>query len=143
MCKPGDGVEMTNKKSQVTIPVNASTLFTSVVGFIVIAMLAYMFEMPKKLDDNIAATKTLADNVEKIVKGKELTDSFVADHEKRIQSIEDTRFTRADAEDLQRRTVDSITQALQPIAQGISRNERDIIKLEEEIDDLERQTIHK
>lgn len=128
---------MTQRRSQIVLPINASTLFTTVIGAIIVGFLVYLADLPKKIDSTAVAVEGMAANIKSVSENQNKQWEFINDHTRRIQTIENTRFTRQDAEVLSERTIDEIKSALVPVTQSVSRNERDIMRLEEEYDDLE------
>lgn len=126
---------MTDTKSELTIPLNATNLITSLVGFVIIAGLAYLWNVPRDLDELADSVKLLNLSVAGVDDTLKTQIRTVTQHEARIQLIENTRFDRNSAIELKNDIVREITSLMKPVQNDVERNTRDIMNIERELKD--------
>lgn len=138
---------MTDKRSQIVLPINPITLFTTIVGGIIMAVLAYLATEASKWSDAAIGVQDIQHKLEEQKQIDLGQNAALNDHGKRIQSIEETRFKREDAEQLKKDIVGSISKemeaVLQPVVDRGMRNERDIQKIELDIETMKYRTHEK
>lgn len=145
---------MTQKVSQMTIPLNPTTLFTTVVGAIIIGFLFYLSDIPKNIETTQTDIKMFKESsttaIESLKKDNtEIKDKIdkqwpmIVEHGQRIQRIEDTRFTNQDAEKLADTIVSRVKITMQPAVNQIERNTDDIQQLDSDLKDIIRKGVTK
>lgn len=136
--KAMENKEMTNRKSQIVLPVNATTLFTSVVGAVIIGFLGYITTKTFEWSDAAKGIAGINDAIEQQVMLDKEQNKKIFDFGQRIQRIEETRFRSEDAKELKDAIVSELTKeikiSVQPVAESARRNERDIQELEKDLD---------
>lgn len=132
--------DMSARKSQIVLPVNPITLFTSLVGFIVVSLIGWMATEVGEWSDAADGIKAITARLEKQDAVDAKQNNVIVEHSQRLQSIEDTRFRKEDADRLQRDIVDRISQqiqiSVQPVAENARRNGEDLRKLDAEMEEL-------
>lgn len=128
---------MTNKVSQVTIPLNPATLFTTVVGAVIIAFLFYLSGVPKEISTTQSDIRELKQSNDDLKNKLDKQWPIITEYGQRIQRIEDTRFTDEDATKLVARIVSEVKVSMEPIARQTERNRVDLDELEDDIKDIQ------
>ena len=129
---------MTEKKSQITIPINPTNLFTTVFGVgILVAISYFAFTVPdniKSIDNalvNILGSQVkFSDNLRK-------TNLRVEAHATAINKIENTRFDKSAAQDLSKLIITEMKIELHPVFIGQKALELKIASLEQRMNKLE------
>lgn len=122
---------MGERASQIVLPINATTLFTTVLGAIIVAAIFMFASVPNNVrillersDEQIAINKHMAE-----------TD---LEYGKRIQAIENTRFDARAAEKLADDITKEMRLIVQPLVDNTERNERRIDVLDTTIRELQK-----
>lgn len=123
---------MTQKQSQLVLPINATTLFTTVIGAIIVAAIFLFASVPNNV------RKLLENADEQAIQLHELAKSNL-DHGQRIQAIENTRFDARAAERLAQDISKEMRLMVEPLVNNTERNERRIDLLDMNLRDMQKE----
>ena len=113
---------MTERKSQIVLPINTTSLVTTVVGVLMVSAILLFASVP----GNIEALLT---DVSEIKKEQASSASMLNNHSQRIQAIENTRFDADAAAKLKEDIVQQFKLTIVPLIDTSNRHERRIDSL--------------